>query len=71
MQKELQKKGPFLKNRQGTFDADEFVKLAAIINKYGYKAFLPAKEGLFEKRLGFLRQQDMRQYAQCIAQTNQ
>ena len=71
LQKELDRNGPFLRNKKGYFDPETFVKLNYIINKAGYKAFLTTKEELVERRLGFLRQQNMRQYAQVVAECSQ
>jgi len=46
LQKDLDQAGPFPLTFQGTIKPETFVKLRSVINKHGYKAFMPRKEEL-------------------------
>ncbi len=46
LQKDLDQTGPFPRTFQGTIEPATFARLRSVINKHGYKAFMPRKEEL-------------------------
>ena len=46
------------------------MKLRRVINKHGYKAFMPRKEELLQERLNHFKQKNGGEYAKCIARAS-
>ena len=54
----------------GTIEPEAFVKLRRVINKHGYKAFMPRKEELLKERISYFKQKNSGEYAKCIARAS-
>lgn len=56
MFKEIDSNGPYARTLQGTLEPEAFLKLRKVIVKYGYMAYVPAKEANLAERIQYLRE---------------
>ena len=68
MFEEIDKNGPYPTTLQGTIEPEAFAKLRKVIVKYGYIAYIPAKEANLAKRIEFLKLNENKEYMECLAQ---
>ena len=69
--KELDQKGPFLRNDSGTLEPESLLKLRRIIIKHAALAFMDRKDELFDERIEFLKRKKYNQYKETLETTTE